>query len=105
MPVDRPTSNPDIIHRIQLLSELYTADRGSTLTQTYLSELKDVAQLSGADFEMVLLDEIARTPESTKPKTTESGIGHESQHVSPAHIADTTPTNIGDNQSHSHERD
>lgn len=60
---------------------------------------------SGADFEMVLLDEIARTPESTKPKTTESGIGHESQHVSPAHIADTTPTNVGDNQSHSHERD
>ena len=72
------------------------------------SELKDVAQLSGADFEKVLLDELVRIQESTKPKTTEpdaSGIRHESQYVIPAHIADTTPTNIRDNQTHPHELD
>lgn len=108
LPVDRPTSNPNIVHHIQLLSELYTADRGSTLTQTYLSELKDVAQLSGADFEKVLLDELARIQESTKPKTTEpgaSGISQESQHTSPVRIVDATPFDRGDNQTHSHEGD
>lgn len=68
LPCDRPTSNPDVIHHIQLLSELYTANSGST--QTYLSELKDVAKLSGADFEKVLLDELARIQAFTQPKRT-----------------------------------
>lgn len=96
LPVNRPTSNPYVVHHIQLLSELYTADRGSTLTQTYLKELKDVAHLSGAEFEKVLLDELARIQESTKPKITEpdaSGVNQESQHTSPAHIPDVTPVN------------
>lgn len=72
LPVDRPSSSSDIVHLIELLSEQYTADRGSTLTQTYLSELKDVAQLSGADFAKLLQDELARIQASTKPQTTQS---------------------------------
>lgn len=46
LPVDRDSSNPNIVHHIELLSELYTADRSLTLTQTYLSELKDVTKQS-----------------------------------------------------------
>lgn len=106
LPVDRPTSNPNVVHHIQLLSELYTADKGSTLTETYLSQLKDVAHLSGTDFEKVLLDELARIQETTKPKTPKpdaSGINRESHHASPMHTVDVTPMNIGENQTHSPE--
>ncbi len=106
LPYDKPSSDPNLIHHIQLLSDLYTADRGSTLTQTYLSELKNVARLRGADFGKVLLDELARIQESTKPKTTEpdaSGMRTESQHPSPAHTADAMAA--GDHQTHPHECD
>lgn len=108
LPVNRPTSNPNTVHHIQLLSELYTADRGSTLTQTYLRELKDVAHLSGAEFEKVLLDELARIQESTKPKITEpdaSGINQGSQDTSPAHMPDATSVNTRGSQILSPERD
>lgn len=88
LPVDRPSSSPDIVHHIELLSELYTADRGSTLTQTYLGELKAVAQLSGADFAKLLQDELARIQASTNPQTPQpvaSGSNQESHYASPAH--------------------
>ena len=101
LPVDRPSSSPNIVHHLELLSELYTADRGSTLTQIYLSELKDVAQLSGADFEKLLLDELARIQESTKPETTEPETSeiNQPQHASPIHTAAVNPIDIGDNHS------
>lgn len=108
LPVDRPSSNPDVVHHIQLLSELYTADRGSTLTQTYLTELRDVAQLSGADFEKVLLDELARIQASIRTRKAEpdaSAVRHEHQHVSAVDIADRTPLNVGDNLTPSPEPD
>ncbi len=93
LPVDRPSSSPDIVHHIELLSELYTADRSSTLTQTYLSELKGVAQLSGADFAKLLQDEVARIQASTKPQTTQpvaTGSNQGSHYASPAHSPGVT---------------
>ncbi len=93
LPVDRPSSSPDIVHHIELLSELYTADRISTLTQTYLNELKGVAQLSGADFAKLLQDEVARIQASTKPQTTRSvttGSNQGSHYASPAHSPGVT---------------
>lgn len=95
LPVDRPSSSPDIVHHIELLSELYTADRGFTLTQTYLSELKDVAQLSGADFTRLLQDELARIQAFTQPQTTQpvaSGSNQGSHYASPTYShGATTP--------------
>lgn len=93
LPVDRPSSSPDIVHRIELLSEQYTAGRGSTLTQTYLSELRDVAQLSGANFAKLLQDELARIQASTKPQTPQpvaSGSNRGSHYASPTHSPGVT---------------
>lgn len=44
LPCHRPSSDPNITHHIQLLSSIYTANVGSSLTQSYLSKLKDVAK-------------------------------------------------------------
>ncbi|TKS65786.1 Retrovirus-related Pol polyprotein [Collichthys lucidus] len=93
LPIDRPSSSPDIVHHIELLSELYTADRGSTLTQTYLGELKTVARLSGTDFIQLLQDELARIQASTKPQTPQpvaSGSNADSHCASPAHLSGVT---------------
>ncbi|XP_041842148.1 uncharacterized protein LOC121640451 [Melanotaenia boesemani] len=66
LPCSRPTSNPNVFNDIRCLSDLYAANRGSTLTHAYLDELKAIAKLSGADFEKVLLDELTRIQKSTK---------------------------------------
>ena len=42
------------------------ADKSSNLTDSYLAELKGIAKLSGADFEKLLLDEVAKLQKSTK---------------------------------------
>ena len=39
LPDKRPSSNPNVSHHIQLLSDVYSADRGSSLTRNYLAEL------------------------------------------------------------------
>ena len=66
LPCQRISSNPDVTHHIQLLSEVYVADKSSNLTDSYLAELKGIAKLSGADFEKLLLDEVAKLQKSTK---------------------------------------
>ena len=89
LPDKRPSSNPNVSHHIQLLSDVYSADRGSSLTRNYLAELKGVAKLSGADFEKVLLDELARIQESTKiPQTAEP----DTSKVSISYAAPAEPT-------------
>ena len=74
LPCKRTSSNPDVIHHIQLLSDLYAADKSSSVTYAYLTELKGIARLSGTDFEKVLLDELARIQSSTKSLTTEPEV-------------------------------
>ncbi|GAA6094911.1 uncharacterized protein LOC112847669 [Tachysurus ichikawai] len=66
LPCKRMSSNPNVIHHIQLLSELYVGDKGSNLTHSYLAELWDIAKQSGTDFEKVLKDELARIEGSSK---------------------------------------
>lgn len=70
LPCQRPSSNPDVIHQLQLLSELYAADKYSSLTHSYLAELQGIANLSGTAFEKLLLDELAKIQRSTKKKPT-----------------------------------
>lgn len=65
LPCDRPSTDPNVVHRIQLLSELYASGKGSSLTSAYLTELQGMAKLVGVNFEKVLLDELARIQKST----------------------------------------
>lgn len=114
LPYKRPTSNPNVANDIRCLSDIYAADRGSTLTRTYLAELKDVAKLSGADFEKVLLDELTRIRESAKPQTAEPGTpktDHEpplTSDLTPPQVMTKpvqTPVKVVTDETHSQEHD
>ena len=65
LPCDKPSSDPTVVHSIQLLSDLYASDRGSSITKAYLTELQSVAKLVGVDFEKILLDELTRIQKSS----------------------------------------
>lgn len=114
LPCRWPTSNPNITNHIQCLSDLYAADRGSTLTHIYLAELKGVAKLSGADFEKVLLEELTRIHESTKSQTAEPGMSKTdpgpqlSSDITSAEVLTNltqTPVKVVTDSTHSHEHD
>lgn len=112
LPCSRPTSDPNVTNNIQFLSDLYAADKGSTLTQTYLAELKDVAKISGADFEKVLLEELTRIRESTKLPTAAIGTSDTEPQLAgsvtpPALVTSPTqtPVKIVTDVTHSHEHD
>lgn len=64
LPCQRCTSDPSVMHSIQLLSPLYSSKLTSSLTQSYLTDLKGVAKLSGTDYETLLLDELNRISEN-----------------------------------------
>lgn len=66
LPCQRCTSDPSVTHSIQLLSPLYSSKLTSSLTQSYLTDLKGVAKLSGTDYETLLLDELNRISEINK---------------------------------------
>lgn len=88
LPCKRPTCKLEVTHHIQLLSDLYTADQGSSLTQTYLAELQNVAKLSGTNFEKVLLDELARIQKSTQTQLTELDTSKLNEEVLPTNDHD-----------------
>lgn len=62
------------------------------MTHTYLAELRDVAKLSGSDFEKVLLGELTRIRESTDPQRTKTSCPQ-------------TPVKVVTDETHSHEHD
>lgn len=67
------------------------------MTHTYLAELRDVAKLSGADFEKVLLEELTRILEYTRSQTAEPSMSK---------IDDEPQLTSGvTNSTHSHEHD
>ncbi|XP_034531532.1 uncharacterized protein LOC117826384 [Notolabrus celidotus] len=68
LPLRKATSNPSITHDIQLLSTLYSTKLTSSLTQSYLTDLKGVAKVSGADYERILLEELSKIQKSTESK-------------------------------------
>lgn len=114
LPCRRPTSNPNVTNHIQCLSDLYLADKGSSLTHTYLAELRNVAKLSGADFEKVLLGELTRIRESTNPQRPEASLPQPD--CGPSLTSDSTltqtvtnptqtPVRVVTAETHSHEHD
>ena len=74
LPLDRPTDiNTDIVHHVEALASVYSCERGTGITQTFLSELKDMANLSGKSFEQVLRDELSRITVFTGEQMGEQG--------------------------------
>ncbi len=54
----------DVTYHIRALASVYTPEASKTATQTYLSELKDIAKLTGKDFAAVLREELSVISES-----------------------------------------
>ena len=67
-------SEPSVIHHIKLLSTLFTTSLGSSLTSSYITELKNVAKLGGIDFEALLQEELARIRVSTKSESSTQDV-------------------------------
>lgn len=65
LPFDKPSSDPSVVHNVQLLSDLYASDKGMSITNAYLTDLQGVAKLVGVDFEKILLEELKRIKKST----------------------------------------
>uniref|UniRef100_A0A3P9I1Z9 CCHC-type domain-containing protein n=1 Tax=Oryzias latipes TaxID=8090 RepID=A0A3P9I1Z9_ORYLA len=84
LPCQRPTSDPDVSHGIQLLSTLYSTKLTSDLTLSYLADLKGVAKTSGTEYERILLEELAKIQKSANGKSLGSLVQPtESQTLSP----------------------
>lgn len=82
LPLNRPSSDPNITHCVQLLSSIYATNASSCLTQTYLSQLQGVAKLSGTDFEKVLREELARI-EQNRPDRLGEVVVHQTPSSTP----------------------
>lgn len=61
LPIDKTSdSNCDVVFHIDALASIYSCERGSGLTKTFISDLQNIAKLSGKSFEHILRDELAR---------------------------------------------
>lgn len=56
--------NAEIVYQIRSLARVYSETCGSTTTKSYLSELKQLAKLSGKEFVDILRDELGRISDS-----------------------------------------
>ncbi|XP_016522962.1 zinc finger CCHC domain-containing protein 18-like [Poecilia formosa] len=61
------TDNPDVKYCIRALTDVYSKTVGGSVTDTYLTELKNLAKVSGKDFEEVLRDVMSKFEESMGP--------------------------------------
>ena len=70
LPYDRVSdADPDIVHHVDALANVYSSEKGTGITHSFLSELKGMAKLSGKSFEKVLQDKLARITDLVgKPK-------------------------------------
>lgn len=70
------TSETGIVYNIKNLSQVYTANVGSSKTQTYLADLKEVAKLTGQNYAEVLnemMGQISKSISELRPDV-EAGI-------------------------------
>lgn len=65
LPLERPSSeDPNVIHHVKTLASVYSSRIGTEITHTFLSELKNIARLSGVSFEDILRGELTRITET-----------------------------------------
>lgn len=73
LPLYRPSpDDPHTVHCIEQLSSVYSRYVGSSLTQTYLDSLRDIAKLSGLDLQSLLSDELTRLQGSVRSEALSS---------------------------------
>lgn len=53
-------SDSDVVFHVEALASVYSSGKGINLTKTFLSDLQNIAKLSGKSFEHLLHDELTR---------------------------------------------
>nr|XP_008283279.1 PREDICTED: uncharacterized protein LOC103359624 [Stegastes partitus] len=69
-------THTDIFYHIDALSNVYTPVVSKTATQTYLTELRDIAKQTGRDFAAVLKEELSKISEAVDSDDTDVQIEH-----------------------------
>ena len=64
-------SRTDVIYHIEALASVYTPAISQSATETYLTELKEIAKLSGKNFAAVLKEELSRITETVSEEDLE----------------------------------
>lgn len=61
LPFDRVCDgNADVVHHVDALANVYSSEKGTGLTESFITKLRDIAKHSGKSFETLLQDELAR---------------------------------------------
>ncbi|XP_036004458.1 zinc finger CCHC domain-containing protein 12-like [Fundulus heteroclitus] len=88
----------DVTYHIRALANVYTPVASKTATQTYLSELKDIAKLTGKDFAAVLREELSLISETvdldhseTQDEDTEQSSPDTPEQHAPEYAAQVSP--------------
>lgn len=76
-----PKNKPDILYLVEALSSVYSPVVSKTATQTYLTELRDIARLTGKDFADLLRDELSSISQVVNPDENDSGDRQDSPQV------------------------
>ncbi|XP_013855936.1 modulator of apoptosis 1, partial [Austrofundulus limnaeus] len=85
----------DVTYHIRALANVYTPVASKTATQTYLSELKDIAKQTGKDFAAVLREELSLISETVDLDHSESQDEDAEQN-----LPDTPEQNAPENAAH-----
>ncbi|KAL7841512.1 hypothetical protein SRHO_G00252030 [Serrasalmus rhombeus] len=71
LPFDRICDgNTDVVHHIDALANVYSSEKGTGLTESFITQLREIAKHSEKPFETLLQDELARIADlvaHTKP--------------------------------------
>lgn len=99
LPIHRTSeADPEIVHHIDALASVYSIDKGSVLTGKFLSDLQNMAKISGKSFEQILQDELARITDAVSEQNNEvSGESEEADSsliLSPSVAVNATPVKI-----------
>lgn len=93
-------ADPEIVHHVDALANAYSNEKGTVLTDKFLSDLKNMAKISGKSFEQILRDGLARiTDVVEETNVEEDGETEEiepdtSLNLSPKIAANVTPAKV-----------
>lgn len=77
------SSDPGITYNVRALSSVFTQQLGSSVTQSYLEGLKEIAKLSGTNFEAVLSQMLSQMSAELTPASTDLEAGDENPNGQP----------------------
>lgn len=93
------SSDPSVTYHVRALSSVFTQYKGTSVTKSYLEGLKEVAKLSGTDFEIVLSQMLSQmtaelTPTSADTEADDEDLDEPQAQVCPEESFTPAPVKI-----------